>query len=58
MGRMNYERWYETISAPFRSEPAAHLVNVADKALVYLIAAVYIIMLAWLAISGDPRLLK
>lgn len=55
---MNYERWYETISAPFRSEPATRLVNVADKALVYLIAAAYIIMLAWLAISGDPRLWK
>lgn len=56
MVRMDYESWYERISRPFRSEPAARVINVADKAMVIIVAAVYIIALAWLAITGDARL--
>lgn len=53
---MDYERWYERISAPFRGEAASRTINVLDKALVYLVAAAYAASLAWLAVSGDARL--
>lgn len=53
---MDYESWYESISRPFRSENAARMVEAVDKALVYVVAAAYIIVLIWLAITGDGRL--
>lgn len=55
---MDYEAWYQRISAPFRSHAAARAVNVLDKALVYLVAAAYAIMLAHLLVNGDGRLWK
>ena len=56
MKAMDYESWYESISRPFRNESAAHAVEVLDKALVYVVAAAYIITLLWLVISGDEHL--
>ena len=53
---MDYKTWYESISKHFRSKGAKRAVNIADKALVYVIAAAYLLVLAWLAISGDERL--
>ena len=54
-----YEQWYERISAPFRTRPqTARALAFLDKALVALIAAVYLGVLAWLALSGDPRLAR
>ena len=55
---MDYQPWYETVSAPFRSPSAERLVSVLDKALVYMVAAAYIVTLAWLAVSGDARFWK
>ncbi len=53
-----YSDWYAKISAPFRSRPRlAKALNLLDKGLVYLIAAVYIAMLIWLfvcAIAQEP----
>jgi len=53
-----YEEWYEKISEPFRSAAAARAVNVLDKLLVYIIAAVYLGMVAWLIVGGDMRAVK
>jgi len=55
---MSYETWYSRISAPFRGEAAARAVNVLDRALVYLIAAVYVVVLVYLAVTGDARFWK
>ena len=55
MRSMNYETWYERVSAPFRSAAAARAVNVLDKALVYVVAATYIVALAVLLFTGDAR---
>lgn len=52
---MGYQSWYETISAPFRSTSASSFVNILDKALVYIVAAAYVVALAVLAFSGDTR---
>ncbi len=52
---MDYQAWYERISAPFRGEAAVRAVNVLDRALVYLIAAAYIIAFVYLAATGDSR---
>ena len=56
MKDMDYESWYERISEPFRGDNAMRLVNVADKAMVIVVAAVYIAVLAWLFFTGDRRL--
>ena len=56
MKDMDYESWYERISEPFRGDNAMRLVNVADKAMVIVVAAVYIAVLAWLFFTGDGRL--
>ena len=53
-----YESWYERISAPFRSPSAARAIVVADKLLVYIIAAAYLGALAWLAYVGDMRFVR
>ena len=52
---MDYANWYENISRPFRGPTAARALNVLDKGLVYLIAAGYITMLVYLAVTGDVR---
>ena len=57
-GRMDYVSWYERISAPFRSASAVRTVNVLDKGLVYLVAAVYVVALVALAVTGDARFWK
>ena len=56
MGNMDYKRWYERISEPFRRDDYVRLINDADKLLVYIVAAAYIIVLLWLVISADERL--
>lgn len=54
-----YTDWYEHIAAPFRTAPnAASALNMLDKALVALVAAAYLGVLAWLALTGDPRLAR
>lgn len=55
---MDYQSWYERISAPFRSEASIRAINVLDKALVYVIALAYIVTLVYLAVTGDPRFLR
>ena len=55
---MNYGTWYESISAHFRDEMAIATINVLDKALVYLIAAVYVCIIVFLGFTKDPALLK
>lgn len=52
---MDYQTWYERISAPFRSNAASRAINVLDRALVYVIAAVYIVTLVYLFATGDGR---
>ena len=52
---MDYPSWYNKVSAPFRGEAAQTAVNALDRALVYVVAAIYLIALAWLALNGDPR---
>ena len=52
---MEYETWYETISAPFRGEAAVRAINALDRALVYLVAAAYLVALAYLALTADGR---
>lgn len=52
---MNYERWYANISAPFRSVSAKRALTVLDKGLVYAIAALYLVTLAYLAFIADVR---
>ncbi len=55
---MDYAKRYERISAPFRSLAARHMVNVADRLLVVLIAVAYIGVLGYSALNGDARTLK
>lgn len=54
----DYSRWYESISAPFRNEKTRKLLNYADKALVALFAAAFVIALAVLLFNQDPRALR
>ena len=58
MGNMDYKRWYERISEPFRNDDYVRLINDADRALVYIVAAAYFVVLLWLVISADAHLLK
>ena len=55
---MKYVRWYDRISSRFRDETAVTTINVLDKALVYLIAAVYIFLIAFLFATHDPALVR
>ena len=55
---MDYTQCYERISQPFRTAGATRALNVIDRALVYVFAAAYVVLLALLAIQGDARILR
>ena len=55
---MDYPIWYNKVSAAFRGEAAQTAVNALDRALVYVVAAIYLIALAWLALNGDSRFFR
>lgn len=55
---MDYSRYYERISRPFRSERGTRAVNALDRALVFAFAAAYLVLLAVLASQGDGRVAK
>ena len=55
---MNYVRWYDNLASHFRDETAATAINVLDKALVYLIAAIYIVLIVFLFATNDPALVR
>ena len=54
----NYVRWYDNLSSHFRDDIAVATINVLDKALVYLIAAIYIFLIAFLFATHDPALVR
>ena len=54
----DYAGWYERISAPFRGRTAMAVINLLDRGLVAVIAAVYLAALAFLAINGDARAIR
>ena len=55
---MKYVNWYDKVSSHFRDEMAVTTINVLDKALVYLIAAIYIFLIGFLALTRDPALVR
>ncbi len=55
---MRYSDWYERVARPFRSEGATRALYVLDRALVAGFAVAYVALLAWLAASGDTRIMK
>ena len=52
--RMNYPNWYRNISAPFRTEIAEQAIILLDKALVAIIAVVYVASIVLLVVQGEP----
>ena len=58
IGHMDYERWYASISSPFRGAFASKTVNVLDKALVYVIAAAYVVTAAIMAATQNPAAIR
>lgn len=50
---MSYPEWYRKISESFRGEIAEQAIIVMDKALVAIIAVVYIASIVMLIVSGD-----
>lgn len=50
---MRYPAWYSSISEPFRAEGVAQAINVADRALVYAIAAAYVLTIVSLLVTGN-----
>ena len=55
---MNYIRWYDKISSHFRGETAVTTINLLDKALVYIIAAIYVFLIAFLFATHDSGLVR
>ena len=55
---MDYTQRYERISRPFRTAGATRALNAVDRALVYVFAVAYIVLLALLAIQGDARIVR
>lgn len=54
-----YATWYEHISAPLRHRPAlVRALAILDKALVYIVAAAYVVSLLYLAGMHDARLVR
>ena len=53
---MKYIRWYDNFSSHFRDEMAVTAINLLDKALVYIIAAIYVFLIVFLFITHDPAL--
>lgn len=50
---MSYPEWYKAISESFRNELAEQAIIVMDKALVAIIAVVYIVSIVLLVVAGD-----
>lgn len=55
---MGYEDWYERIARPFRASGPKKAIGLIDRALVAIVAAAYVALLAMLAVTADPHLLK
>lgn len=55
---MKYIRWYDNLSSHFRDEMAVTAINLLDKALVYIIAAIYVFLIVFLFITHDPALVR
>jgi len=55
---MDYARWYDNLSSHFRDDIAVHAINVLDRALVAIIAAVYIFAIGFMAFTGDMRVIR
>ena len=55
---MDYERWYDNISYHFRDELAVQAINVLDRALVVLIAVVYLFLIAYMLFTGDLNVIR
>ena len=53
-----YPDWYAKVSAPFRSAMGVEAIRLIDKALVVLIALVYVAAAAFMAFTGDMRLIR
>lgn len=54
-----YARWYGHITRSFREHPTrVRWLNFADKALVYLIAAIYLGILVAMAVTADARFVR
>ena len=53
-----YPDWYAKISEPFRSAMGVEAIRLIDKALVVLIALIYVGAAAILAFTGDMRLVR
>ena len=55
---MKYIRWYDNLSSHFRDEMAVTAINLLDKALVYIIAGIYVFLIVFLFFTHDPALVR
>ena len=55
---MKYIRWYDNFSSHFRDEMAVTAINLLDKALVYIIAGIYVFLIVFLFFTHDPALVR
>ena len=55
---MKYIRWYDNLSSHFRDEMAVTAINLLDKALVYIIAGIYVFLIVFLFFMHDPALVR
>ena len=53
-----YTAWYEGISGKIRASGGARALRIADKALVFVVAAAYIGTAIWLAVTQDAHVVK
>ncbi len=56
IGAMNYANWYERISSRYSNDGSRRALSTIDRALVYLYAGSYVVLLVFLAATDMSRL--